>query len=140
MPVVLAEPAVAAVRRLSAAAAPLEGCGYLVARDGVVVSVHPTRNVHDEPRTRYAVDPLGFLELDEALDGTGREVVGIVHSHPCTDAVPSPTDRTHAVPGWWYLIHGFPPERPGGVLRAWRLADADPGGPFLEHPLERQTW
>ena len=136
----LTQAAVAAIHRLSAAAAPLEGCGYLVAEGGVVVAVHPTPNVHDEPRTRYAVDPAGFLDLDEALDGTGRAVVGIVHSHPFTHAVPSATDRAHAVPGWWYLIHGFPPERPGGELRAWRLADTDPDGPFTEHPLETRTW
>lgn len=136
----LTESAVAGVRRLSADAAPLEGCGYLVAERGVVVAVHPTPNVHAEPRTRYAVDPAGYLDLDDALDGTGREVVGVVHSHPFTHAVPSATDREHAVPGWWYLIHGFPPERPEGELRAWRLADADPDGPFREHPLERRTW
>ncbi len=126
--------AVEAIHAMSAAAAPNEGCGYLIGAHGRIESVRATRNLHAEPRTRYQVDPVAFLDLEDELEGTGQEVVGIVHSHPFTDAVPSKTDRAHAAVGWWYLIHGFPPHAPEGILRAWRLHGAD--GEFREHPLQ----
>lgn len=124
----------AQIDALSTAAKPHEGCGFLLNKEGIIVEVRPTPNVHPEPATRFSVDPLHFLALDDELDGSELALAGIVHSHPFSAAVPSPTDRMHALPGLIYLIHGFPDETPPGELRAWRLAGPD--DPFYELPLE----
>ncbi len=136
-PVHLTSAAWSQIQVMSQNALPNEGCGYLIGHDHHISRVHTTQNVHPQPRTRYQVDPVAYLDLDDELEESNEEVIGIVHSHPFTDAIPSETDRSHANPGWWYLIHGFPDHAPGGVLRAWRLDGAGPeGGDFQEHPTE----
>lgn len=114
------------------AARPLESCGYLVGQGERISRFVPTRNLHAEPETRYSVDPLVYLDLEDELEDAEDEVVGVFHSHPATVPEPSVTDRAHAQPGWWYLILGFPPDHPQGHLRAWHVPDADADAPFEE--------
>lgn len=130
--VMITRDAISAISAMAEAAAPDEGCAFLVAESGRIIDVRPTANTHPEKATRYTVDPLSYMAIEDALEGTTRALVGIVHSHPFTHAVPSVTDRAHALPGWWYLIEGHPRGKPV-ELRAWRLASPD--GAFVEHPL-----
>jgi len=107
------------------ACAPDEGCGLAALRGGEVVGFAPARNVHEAPRTRYAVHPADLLraaDLEDAGDG-----IVIVHSHPETPARPSVTDVTIAQRTWpdaLYVIVSLASDPPD--IAAWRLGGAEP--------------
>jgi len=121
--------------------APEEVCGVLAgSRDGddaTVAARHPAENAAADPRTRYEIEPREQLELLEAIDDAGREVVGFYHSHPRGPPEPSATDAAEATwPGRSYVI-AVPGERgrehgvaDGNRLRSWRWTgeqfDAEP--------------
>lgn len=102
-----------------------EVCGILAGDrgDGAesesrVEAIHRARNVADSPRTRYLIDPEQQLRIIEAIEDSGREVVGFYHSHPEGPPLPSETDAERATwPGYSYAIC-VPGERP--YLGSWR--------------------
>lgn len=77
------------------ARAPLESCGLLGGRDGVVEVVIPVRNAENSP-VRFRMEPLEQLKAFEQVESAGMEVLAIFHSHPQGPAVPSPTDIAEA--------------------------------------------
>ena len=88
-----------------------EVCGVLAGTRGegdepsVVALAHEAENVADEPEVRYRIDPEEQLELFEATEAAGRDVVGFYHSHPAGPASPSETDAARATwPGYSYAI------------------------------------
>ncbi|MEM8873726.1 MAG: M67 family metallopeptidase [Planctomycetota bacterium] len=99
------------------AADPHECCGVLLA-EGTAIACE---NVAEEKHHRFAIDPLMMLRLDRA-----HRIVGIYHSHPDAEPVPSATDLAAAWPGYVYSIIG----RIDGawVIRSWALRD----GEFVE--------
>lgn len=72
---------------------PSEACGLTSAEspDGVVDGFHPIRNVAATP-DRFELDGAEMLTAEAEVDGAGRSVVGVMHSHVDTTAYPSPTD------------------------------------------------
>lgn len=80
------------------AEAPNECCGMLAGHGEVVEEVFPGRNQDQSPKT-YLMDPLDQLRAFRTMDERGMELVGIYHSHPQTEAVPSRTDRERALDG-----------------------------------------
>jgi [CysO sulfur-carrier protein]-S-L-cysteine hydrolase len=120
LPAALADAIVLQARRES----PLETCGLLVGRAGVVVRLVPTTNAEASP-TRYTIPAVEHLAAVRAARHDGLEVVGAYHSHPRSDAVPSVTDVGHAFPNFVFVIAGLEPE---AALRAWQLVD----GNFVE--------
>jgi proteasome lid subunit RPN8/RPN11 len=86
-----------ALRRLAAAAYPLECCGVLLGtRAGEtrevrkVVACHNARA--DSPHNRYSIDPVELIRIQKDARATGLEIVGIYHSHPDHPAQWSATD------------------------------------------------
>ena len=71
--------------------APIEACGLLAARDGMVVSVHRAKNTEHSPY-RFNIDPREYMRLEEEVSETGASVAGFYHSHTGSEARPSPTD------------------------------------------------
>lgn len=71
--------------------APLEACGLLGGREGVVRVVIPVRNVANSS-TRYRMEPVEQLRAFEQIESAGMEILAIFHSHPQGPAVPSATD------------------------------------------------
>ena len=100
---------------------PLEACGLIAGRGEEALQFHPTRNALRSP-VRYDVDPRDLLAATLAIEGAGLELWGIFHSHPATEAYPSPTDvRLAHYPDAHYLICSLRrPEAP--VLRAFRIS------------------
>jgi proteasome lid subunit RPN8/RPN11 len=85
--------------------APNECCGMLVGRPGEVDSSVPTRNIAATPATRYEIDPREHIALNRELRGSGREVVGVYHSHPQGPGRPSASDVSEAFyPEFVYVI------------------------------------
>jgi proteasome lid subunit RPN8/RPN11 len=103
---------------------PNEACGLLSGSLGAatVGAFHPARNVHASPR-RFSVHPEDLVRITYAIDGAGEDVVAVFHSHPRSDAVPSPADVREAThPDAYHLIASLAGDAPpGGALRAWRI-------------------
>ncbi len=75
---------------------PLEACGILAGREGVVTSVFATDNARRSP-VFYEVDPEQQEEALRQIAERGEELLGIYHSHPRAPAVPSQNDIEQAV-------------------------------------------
>jgi proteasome lid subunit RPN8/RPN11 len=85
--------------------APNECCGMLVGSLDEVDASVPTRNIAPTPATRYEIDPREHIALNRELRGSGREVVGVYHSHPQGPNRPSASDVAEAFyPQFVYLI------------------------------------
>jgi proteasome lid subunit RPN8/RPN11 len=119
------------------AAAPLEGVGLLaVVAEGAAargVRFYPGTNVDGSP-TRYTMEPAEVLAAFRDIDANGWHFGAIIHSHPATPPVPSPTDLREAFyPEALLVIVGLTgqaqgtPGAPSPVGRAWRLVP-DPAG------------
>jgi proteasome lid subunit RPN8/RPN11 len=115
--------------------APDECCGLLLGGADSITASARARNIADEPRRRYRIDPrdhFGAVRRGRAL---GLEVVGAYHSHPASAPVPSETDRAEAFDSFVFLIVGPSTALEGSPLetRAWRLSS----GNFTEVSLVR---
>lgn len=71
--------------------APLEACGIVAGKEGVVQRVYPTVNIA-ENSLRYRVAPQQQLDIFMEIEERGWEILGIYHSHPKGPAYPSATD------------------------------------------------
>lgn len=126
---------------IARAALPNEACGLLAgpslhgeAGERVrVESVWPVENAHRSPH-RFALDGAQMLEVEDRIESGGVRVIGVFHSHPTSQAVPSATDRADAA-SWdpqHRFVHvlvsmqGFVP-----TVRAWTL-----GGPSARDMCE----
>ena len=99
---------------------PRECCGVGIGPVGEVREFHPLENVAAEPITRYEISPADQLRIHKRAAANDWDVTLVFHTHPATDPVPSPTDRTLAAwPDAVYAILGLGGERPD--LRAWRI-------------------
>ena len=69
---------------------PLEVCGIVGVRDGRIVRLERARNAAEQPLVRFEIDSRDLAKVID-LDRNGLEV-GFYHSHPVSQAYPSPTD------------------------------------------------
>lgn len=103
--------------------APDECCGLLIGTGTDVVEAHPARNAQAS-QTRFTINPADHFVAIRKARAAGLEVVGAYHSHPETDAVPSPRDLIDASDSAPVMVivslKGTEP-----VVRAFRL---EPGG------------
>lgn len=101
----VASSAVAEMVQHARESAPAECCGLLLGHDTTIIVAVRTRNVADDPASRFLVDPQGHFDGRRAARERGLEVVGFYHSHPRSPATPSQTDRAEATyPHHLYLI------------------------------------
>jgi proteasome lid subunit RPN8/RPN11 len=104
---------------------PDEACGILAGdANGRVTRDFPARNaaadVGDNPRTFSIIAGPDLLQIINAIDDQDEIVFAYYHSHPHTQAYPSPRDIHYAGnwPGTYYLIFSLAdPARP--ILRAF---------------------
>lgn len=110
---------------------PNEACGILAGTGGEILAFYPATNAEHSP-TRYTIDPQELLRIFREVESKGWEVMGIFHSHPVTEAYPSPTDiRLAFYPEALYFILSLrDPLQP--VLRAFWIVDGD----VREEPLK----
>lgn len=71
--------------------APLECCGILAARDGLVVKLYPAANFEASPY-RFSIEAREQFRIGREMDAEGTGRAGFYHSHTGSDARPSPTD------------------------------------------------
>jgi len=100
--------------------APREACGLLSGRGGGITRLIRCANVHPTPTTRYVIDPREQLKAFRAIESAGEELVGIYHSHPVSQAYPSPTDRAEAhYTDAYYILLSLRTGKP--EVRAFRI-------------------
>jgi len=88
---------------------PDEACGLLLGKltdEGWRIDeAREVQNLNAERAAdRFILDPEAYQAVDRELRGTGREIIGIYHSHPDCPAKPSPTDLANAWEGFAYII------------------------------------
>jgi proteasome lid subunit RPN8/RPN11 len=113
---------------------PNESCGILAGRDSVPSHIYPVKNTDPDPRIRYLMDTREQFWIFKNMRHNGLQLVAIYHSHPHTDAYPSPTDVKLAYyPDAYYILTSLQePQNPS--FRVYRILD----GKITEEPIETQ--
>ena len=118
-----------AARVLMAAsrAYPSECCGLIEGTDSDdgwrALAIHEAKNIADDPRHRFLIDPQAQFDLMRRLRGADTRIIGCFHSHPDGEAKPSATDRAEAYEtDFLYLIAGGSPDVL--TLKAYLFSDA----------------
>ena len=106
---------------------PNECCGLIEgadAADGLrATALHEAKNIADDPRRRFLIDPQVQFDLMRRLRGAGTRIIGCFHSHPDGEAAPSATDRAEAYENeFLYLIAGGSPDV--FTLKAYLFTDS----------------
>ena len=84
--------------------APLEACGYLAEKDGVVCKCISMKNIDASP-VHYSMDPAEQFAAVRNCRAEGFTIRAVYHSHPATAAYPSAEDIKLAYdPALSYLI------------------------------------
>lgn len=104
---------------------PEECCGVLLGKvEGgisVIDEARVLRNTNAGSRnTRYNIDPLDLIKLEDELEDTDRIMLGIYHSHPNHPAKPSKFDLDHAWPNLSYMVLSVQ-DGNSDLLTSWRL-------------------
>lgn len=110
---------------------PLEVCGILGGRDGIVSEIYRMTNT-DQSNEHFMMDPKEQFAVIKDLRAKGLEMLGIYHSHPETPARPSEEDiRLALTPAVSYLIASLA-NQAAPDLRSYKIS----GGGVTPEPLE----
>jgi proteasome lid subunit RPN8/RPN11 len=121
---------------------PNEACGIIAGSDGRAEQLFRMRN-SERSRVSYRFDGTEQLRVFREIEARGWELLAFYHSHPHSEAYPSPTDRARAhwrdpatdrevpaYPGTAYVIASLlsegGDEGDGPVVRAFRFEDGQP--------------
>ena len=111
---------------------PNESCGILAGRDSVPSHIYPVKNTDPDPRIRYLMDTQEQFWVFKNMRHNGLELVAIYHSHPHTEAYPSPTDVKLAYyPDAYYLLTSLQDPQ-NLIIRTFRVQD----GKITEEQME----
>ena len=103
---------------------PLEACGFLAGREGIVEQIYSIDNIL-QSRTNYEMDAKQQLEAMLDMEANGWEMVAIFHSHPNGPQTPSETDIKLAYyPEAIYLIISFE-QKEQPIMRGYTIQDGN---------------
>lgn len=103
--------------------APIEVCGYLASRDGVVCHHFPMTNT-DQEAEHFAMDPKEQFTVVRNARELGLRVCAVYHSHPVTPARPSAEDiRLAFDPTISYVIVSLAGDE--ATVRSFRIQKGD---------------
>jgi len=71
--------------------APLEACGYLAGKEGIVTTHYKMTNM-DKSETHFSFDPPEQFRVIKTVRNSGLEIIAAYHSHPESPARPSKED------------------------------------------------
>jgi len=110
---------------------PIECCGLLAGKDGVVMRIYPLENQDRSPSSYFAAPEQELHALTEMGD-FGLDLLAIYHSHPDTESYPSPMDiEKAAFTEVAYIIISLKEQTPR--VRAFRIT---PSGEITEEHME----
>jgi len=69
-----------------------ECCGLLAGSNGVITQAFPARNAAKDPKRHYEIAPAEIVRLLREFRQRNLRFLGIYHSHPNGENVPSPRD------------------------------------------------
>ena len=101
-----------------------ECCGFLFGNDENenrrILSALPVDNKQEDGRRKFLIDPLDYMKAEEKAEKGGVKLLGVYHSHPDCDPIPSEHDLSQALPFFSYIIVSV---FQGKVkeLRSWQL-------------------
>ncbi len=116
---------------------PRECFGFLVGladEGGTVRQVVLGTNLNADRNDRFEMDPQEFIQVEQAAEEAGYEIIGFYHSHPDWPAIPSQTDMLFAWDGSYYLIASIHEGQPLNTT-VWKIATDEPRR-FEPCPLE----
>ena len=89
---------------------PSECCGILVGKRSEKGEIEITE-IREAPNqfqgqksVHFQINPLFVYHLEQEIEASGLEIVGVYHSHPDCPAILSKEDEKHMVPGLEYVI------------------------------------
>lgn len=89
-------------------AAPEEACGLIAGRGHQAIRIVPLDNVAHNPQRTYLMDSEQMQNEVREFEREGLSLIGIYHSHPSGDPLPSPADlREISYPRTAYVILGL---------------------------------
>lgn len=110
--VILKQSVVNAIVKESKKSLPNECCGLLAGSENVLTQIHVVSNVHPMPAHNFSMDPICLLRELKSIPRNSLKWMGIFHSHPSTDAIPSKSDISNSIsllsPNILYLIYSLP--------------------------------
>lgn len=103
--------------------APIEACGYLAGKDGVVVRHFAMTNI-DKSTDHFSLDPAEQFNVLKAARNEGLEIIGVYHSHPESPARLSAEDLKLAVdPNMIYVIASIKDNV--NIIKAFRIKEGN---------------
>lgn len=104
---------------------PEECCGVMIGNYdnnlAIVQEARRMRNVNEGTKnTRYTIDPLALMKLEDELDLKELQILGIYHSHPNHPAKLSETDFEFAWPNLSYAVLTVTKSK-AKEMTSWRL-------------------
>lgn len=103
---------------------PEEGAGFLIGKDGEVMSIVPLANAREEGarHNRFLFTPEDYIKAELKADNLGLSLIGVFHSHPDCPNIPSDYDREWAQPFFSYIITRVDQGKAVNS-RSWRLLE-----------------
>ena len=104
-------------------ASPSEVCGILSGGGGKADKIYKMKNTSDKPEICYFMDPKEQLQVMKEIRSSGKEMVGIYHSHTESEAYPSARDLELAFyPDAYYIIISLKDNK-NPSIRAFRIVE-----------------
>jgi proteasome lid subunit RPN8/RPN11 len=101
---------------------PDECCGVLAGVKGRVLKLYRTTNA-EHSRFRYTIEPRELIAIYKETGENGWGLLAVYHSHPYTDAYPSPTDIESAfLPEFLYFIISLS-NADQAIIRGFRITE-----------------
>ena len=87
---------------------PNESCAILFGKNNLVSEVFLTKNVEESP-LNFTISNEQLIQSYNLAEERKKEVIGIFHSHPNSEAYPSNTDKKfmHSNPVVWIIYSGI---------------------------------
>lgn len=102
---------------------PIECCGYLGAKDGVVNTIYKMKNIDNSPE-HFSFDPKEQFQVVKDARKNNIELVSVYHSHPETPARLSQEDiKLLNDPKMVYIIVSLMENQPD--VKAYQLSKTD---------------
>jgi proteasome lid subunit RPN8/RPN11 len=101
-----------------------EACGIIAGGVGVATRIIPIQNTANNPQHHYQMNAKELLLALKNMDAAGEEMIGIYHSHPGSEAIPSLEDIQAAqvnTPNTVHVIIGLKYGK--ARLQAWHIHD-----------------
>lgn len=115
-----------------------EVCGILAGDLDCVQQIIPIANIAHDPASCFKLDPIEFVQALKTLDMTGQRLIGIYHSHPNQNLLPSQNDIQNALqntPDYVHLILSLKSNKL--IAKAWIFNNTKLlPVPIVDHPSD----